>query len=489
MDHFFVSHDKVRRFYEAPAGVDLDAAAYVQRPGALKEGTPFFLGADMRPVEPLCSFFFEMSKALKAKSLEDYTYDALDLVDFLADLDPPTDLLSATEDDLVAYREDCTELREAPDAPATWKRRRATINNFYDWAVQEKLLDMRPYHRRRSGRDVLAWGATTELDVRHLTYRQWRFFKQVGLRGYLPGDRIDPAFRGRSPLRNSAGAELAITTGMRLREFSCLLDIEVGPPRRDGSAAEVPLQAIAKYGLPRTVAIQDATLRELDMYRRTERAATVRASAKALYRRRDELFIVDDVNMRQMKLSGMLHGRRRTFRIKAMPAEVRRLAAIEGDRGLEPMALFVGRGGRMPSKQRWEQIFAEALGRTLFLIEEYELDLVMPSQLRIHDTRHTFAIYMLQMLTQLVLREEAQRVAAGGHGAFLADHLSRNPLMILQRLLGHRNISSTMRYLVYIRNTNALVSQAIAEWNDRDKTYADYAAHVVGGGAADGSPR
>ena len=40
---------------------------------ALKEGTPFFLGPDMRPVEPLCSFFFEIAKTLKAKSLADYT--------------------------------------------------------------------------------------------------------------------------------------------------------------------------------------------------------------------------------------------------------------------------------------------------------------------------------------------------------------------------------------------------------------------------------
>ncbi|ELS58960.1 hypothetical protein [Streptomyces viridochromogenes] len=163
----------------------------------------------------------------------------------------------------MAYREDCTAHREAPDKPAAWRRRRATINNFYDWAVQERLLERRPYFRRRGGRDVLARGATTELDVRHLTWRQWRFLKQVGLRGYQPDGLIDPAFRVRSPLRNSAAAELAVTTGMRLREFSCLLDIEVGPPRRDASPAEVLLQAIATFGLPPVVAVQHATLQEL----------------------------------------------------------------------------------------------------------------------------------------------------------------------------------------------------------------------------------
>jgi hypothetical protein len=260
MDYFFVSRSKVRRFYEAPPGVDLDAFAYVSRKGALKDGTPFFFDSQMRPAEPLVSFFLEMAKTLKAKSLQDYTYDALDLTDFLEDeLDPPVDLLSVIEEDLVAYREDCTEHRESPDAPATWKRRRAMINNFYGWADDAKLIDKRPYFRRRNGRDVLSWGATTQLDVRHLTWRQWNFLKQVGLRGYLPDGRVDRTFRGRSPLRDSAAPELSITTGMRLQEFSCLLDIEVGPPRRDASPAEVQLQEIAKFGLPRSVMIWTCT--------------------------------------------------------------------------------------------------------------------------------------------------------------------------------------------------------------------------------------
>lgn len=34
----------------------LDAVAYVPRKGALKAGTPFFIGKDLRPPEPLCSF-------------------------------------------------------------------------------------------------------------------------------------------------------------------------------------------------------------------------------------------------------------------------------------------------------------------------------------------------------------------------------------------------------------------------------------------------
>jgi 3-methyladenine DNA glycosylase Tag len=49
------------------------------------------------------------------------------------------------------------------------------IKNFYEWAVDAKWLDRKPYHRLRNGRDVLAWGAVSDLDIRHLTHRQWRF--------------------------------------------------------------------------------------------------------------------------------------------------------------------------------------------------------------------------------------------------------------------------------------------------------------------------
>lgn len=96
--------DRVRRSYTAPDGIDLDGLRYVTRERALKDGTPFFLGSDMRPLEPHCSFFLDLAKTLKAKSLQDYTYDFLDFSDFLGSLDPPSDVLSATEDDLLAYR-------------------------------------------------------------------------------------------------------------------------------------------------------------------------------------------------------------------------------------------------------------------------------------------------------------------------------------------------------------------------------------------------
>lgn len=76
MDHYFVSRAKVRRYGgELPA--DLAATDVADRAGALQDGTPFILGADMRPAEPLCLYFFDVSRYLKPKTLADYTYDLM----------------------------------------------------------------------------------------------------------------------------------------------------------------------------------------------------------------------------------------------------------------------------------------------------------------------------------------------------------------------------------------------------------------------------
>jgi len=162
------------------------------------------------------------------------------------------------------------------------------------------------------------------------------------LGGHLPDGSADPTFRGRDRLRNAAAGELAVTTGMRLREFTSLLDIEVGPPRPDRSGARARLRVVAKYGIARDTVIGHDVLRSLDWYRRTERADTVRTAARNLGRRVGELFVVDDVDASRMRVRGRLHGRRRAFAIAAMPAPLRRITVIDRSRDLEPMALFVG---------------------------------------------------------------------------------------------------------------------------------------------------
>lgn len=144
----------------------------------------------------------------------------LSLEDFLGTvLDPPADLLSATEDDLVAYRRYRTALQPSPVKPATWRRNRVSIDGFYDRAVDTGLLEARPYRVRRNGRDALSGGSVQDLDVRHLTHRQWVLLHRVGLGGDLSDGSPDPSFRGgdrhaiSSPSSPSPPSSTATTSG------------------------------------------------------------------------------------------------------------------------------------------------------------------------------------------------------------------------------------------------------------------------------------
>jgi integrase len=129
-------------------------------------------------------------------------------------------------------------------------------------------------------------------------------------------------------------------------------------------------------------------------------------------------------------------------------------------------------------KQRWEQVFAAGFARATRLAAG-DGSVVMPRRFRIHDLRHTFAVLMLRELTRLVVERETARRQAGGHGGYLSQHIAGNPLLIVQRLLGHRQPSSTMRYLSYLDDTDELVAKAIPQWNANDATWADYAAAVT----------
>ncbi|MFE4968983.1 site-specific integrase [Streptomyces sp. NPDC056660] len=151
MSYFFTSYSSVVRHREAFGGFGFDVPAMLSAPMTLPEGTPFFLDEDMRPREPKTSYFFYLARHVEAESLRDYAYDLMGLEDFLARvLDPPTDLLSASEEDLVAFQRWRTQLAPVPVGPATWRRNRAAINGFYDWAVGSGLLQQRPYLRRRT---------------------------------------------------------------------------------------------------------------------------------------------------------------------------------------------------------------------------------------------------------------------------------------------------------------------------------------------------
>ena len=115
----------------------------------------------------------------------------------------------------------------AAGAGSTWAREVATVNSFYRWAVESGFVEQNPIRQRparaRSARghavstltpaeapkdghrENLGWLPPT-------SYRRWR---DIGVRGYLPGGLLDSSFRGRNAARNATFCDLMARTGLR----------------------------------------------------------------------------------------------------------------------------------------------------------------------------------------------------------------------------------------------------------------------------------
>ena len=73
------------------------------------------------------------------------------------------------------------------------------------------------------------------------------------------------------------------------------------------------------------------------------------------------------------------------------------------------------------------------------------------------------------------LAREAERRAGSLGPATLSEHISMNPRLTVQRLLGHSNPATTMIYLRYVEDTDALIQDVFESWNDDAVTFAEAA--------------
>ncbi|MFD0068354.1 hypothetical protein [Streptomyces sp. NPDC056690] len=184
--------------------------------------------------------------------------------------------------------------------------------------------------------------------------------------------------------------------------------------------------------------------------------------------------MVTDVDTVHGKLSGVLEGRHRTFAIAAMPPRLRRLAVRESDAGLEPLAVFIGHGGRMLGPSSWDRIREDAWRRMAEHSRMTTAPALPKRPWRFHDLRHTFCLQLLKYLMRLVADREAASPSTGL--PTLAEHIAFNPLLVVQRRMGHSSPTTTYLYLRYLEDPMNYVDAAFAQWTEHDgATYAEIA--------------
>lgn len=473
LDLYFVKRSLIEEYAESLSSPATGATALLDK-RVLPDGMPLVLGADMRPAEPLCSWFRHLAYLGRTPdTMRSYAYVAVRLMDYLATRGK--DLASASEVDLVAYRRQRLELQKSPVGPETWDRESSSVNSLFRWLRETGYRSHGPLRMPKAYGSGVAHG----MHIRHLTLEQYLFFRDVGLGGQLPDGQLDLAFRGGFPHRNRAAAELALMTGMRKREWATVLLPELA--RYAGQPAEFTLQACAKYGRRRDVYVPAAALDLVDTFTLLERAEIVERAARRLARRHRDLFVVDTVDEHRGTLGGVLGGRRRTFTMRQMPTALRRITVRECIGGLEALAVFVGQGGTMLSNSSWDRIRRHAWDR-MIAFSTAQTPLLPRKPWRFHDLRHTFALQLLKHLTEILLDREQQRTDQRPL-VTLAEHISINPLLRVQQALGHSNPSTTYAYLTYLEDPMNYVDEAFRAWAGSDgASYADIARQLLNGG-------
>jgi site-specific recombinase XerD len=426
----------------------------------LPSGMPVLLDEAMRPVEPISSWFRTMAlDGLDPKSMRSYAYTVLMLLNFL--LSRGLDLRSAGERDVQEFRLWRREEAEETVAEATWDRDAAAIRGLYDFLVQIGFVDSRPWRSTRRGRS-LASGTSRDLRVRHMELEQYLYCRDVGFGGLAPDAGLDGDFRGWRPHRNRAACELALMTGMRIQEWATLLLPELGltagaRPR----TTDIDLAACAKYGRPRSVYVPVDAMELLDPYLLIERPEIVAKAQGTLRRRSRDLFVIQRIEADGTRIQGILDGCAVTRVIKDMKPALRRITIMETGDGLDPLALFIGQGGRMLTFSGWDRVRWRAWAR-MKDVAAREVTPVLPRRCWVyHDLRHSFALRLLIYLKREALNDaQLQDLPM----STLLDHMTGNPLLVVQRRLGHAQPSTTYRYIRYLKDPMREVDDAFRQW-------------------------
>lgn len=428
----------------------------------LASGTPILVDDAMRPMEPWCTFLRLYSQNLRKNSIHAYARDALEFGQFLDTRG--IGVLDVSEPDLVAFR----KFRLASGVSRrSWSRHLVVIRALFTYLYETGQRDSLPWIQVGSRSVVTPRTPRTEMDVRALSHAQWLALRNIGFGGELPSGELDRSYRGQSTVRNVCAVDLAVTTGMRLTEWSTLLDAEIPPS--DGGASLV-LEACAKNARRRRVYIPSSTIKTVELYRSTERKSLVRKAQNALQRKLPTLAVVTNIDPRAGKLTYRHQGIEKREEFAAIPPDLRRLLVSVDDIGsIEPLSLFVGTSGHPPSQRRWHQYFADANDRLAAFARATP---TMPPAVTPHDLRHTFAVVMLRSLQRRAAQFEQSRRRTGF--GTISEHIVHNPILTLQRLLGHVSPSTTMVYLRYVDESDELIQRAFESWSDNTRDYATY---------------
>ncbi|KDN82806.1 site-specific integrase [Kitasatospora cheerisanensis] len=442
----------------------------------LRPGDPVFLRPDFQVDPDLLKFVLSPAfRGLERSTRGDYATDIRLLLDWL--WDRGVAWWQASEADLTAYREwRCdSPLNPARIGGAKWNRETAALTKLFKWG---KVHPLPVDSGRREDRAANA----RNRNVRWLTPRTWRHWINLGLRGYRTDGTLRPGWDGRTELRNTAFVQLGLSSGLRKQEISGLLTLELPTQRlRRGlySHGTVPW-ALTRSKKSRVFYGRADALQQVTAYQETERAWAVRqAQLKGRYDSLPGIWLVNDVTrgLRPQVTWGDRDGTAGRAELARLDWRDRQRLFTEGPDGPEPLWLWLTEEGLPMLPDRWNTVFRLAnlrCEKELLTAREQET----PRHLRSaearsrvpwaipHGTRHSFALFMLIVLNDLVERKYGLTPDQRRDFA----NLFGDPWWLVAELLGHSDVETTKDH--YLSPVRHMRLESILAFDEDDEVTA-----------------
>lgn len=424
----------------------------------LVEGMPFFVTSDGKyPLDDLNAFFRYLPSdgCHSPRTWLAYARDIDAFLTFLHDV-YKVHWLDADNRHLTHYRQirrgDDAEKHNTKISGSSWNRALAALERLYRFAVEEGWIDRTPFRYRDTVVRTSHSGAPAGVrrnrlrdpehasgdTIRCITLEQYRIFRDVGLRGLLPDGTQEPGVERRHSIRDALFADMLIETGLRVTEAAGQLTWEVpelAPHRANSGSVECALApALAKGRKSRKVRVHARLLRRLHEYIEIERANVISEQNET----------PDAINVSRVSVTEFVYeGAKKRSKFAEVSLDARRrFVERHKDGSVQPVALWLGEHGSMLSPERWRDIFAAASKRCT--------DMGYPVDVSPHTLRHTFAVNMLEKLIRAMLATTNHDELKSAPGARAYRRLIGDPLRQLQRMLGHRSITTTYRYLTHL---------------------------------------
>lgn len=452
-------------------GVD-DLASAIERIG-LMPGDPVFIAPDFTVDPDLLSFVLSKHfRFLERESKRNYATDIRILLTYLSSRG--IYWRRASEQDLLNYR---TWRCDAPQNPtriggSKWNREAAAFTRLFKWARMRPLPVDASLLEHQAADSVSA-------RVSWLTPRTWGLWSDIGLRGHSRDGTPTWSWDARTEARNTSFVQFALSSGLRRQEAGSLLTFELPAMRlQHGRYLHGQLAgAVTRSKSGRTFYASVESVGQVETYIQSERSwAVQRAQHQGRYERLGQMRLVTRVTSGRAKKVFWVdrNGVEGQQLLTRLGWRERQWLFLEGPQGPEPAWLWLTEQGMPMLPDRWNQVFTTANSRcekVLLTSAERQVSRdLRAAEVRgktphatPHFTRHSFALYMLILLNQLMevrfgLTKEDRRDFAVLFG---------DPWWLVKTLLGHADVETTKRhYLAPVAHLQLESILAVADTND-----------------------